>query len=170
MEIDVPANPEIYQGLTLTISMAEPHQKPYLKLLWGTKHQLSNLHQNIRETSSKVFIIPIVSVKCLIFLILLISRLQYFYISYLSILTDIADGLVGVGLITQSEDMPGMLQLDKGHNDMSKFLNRILGMKVEKQNLLFKYFADTLNATINQAKRSGKYDQVCFQVVNQITI
>ena len=73
---------------------------------------------------------------------------------------DIADGLVGVGLITQSEDMPGMLSLDKGHNDMSKFLNRILGMKVEKQNLLFKYFADTLNAIISQAKRSGKYDQV----------
>ena len=79
-------------------------------------------------------------------------------INYL--LSDIADGLVGVGLITQSEDMPGMLQLDKGHNDMSKFLNRILGMKVEKQNLLFKYFSDTLNATISQAKRSGKYDQV----------
>ena len=75
-------------------------------------------------------------------------------------LSDIADGLVGVGLITQSEDMPGMLQLDKGHNDMSKFLNRILGMKVERQNALFKYFADTLNAIINQAKRSGKYDQV----------
>ena len=56
--------------------------------------------------------------------------------------------------------MPGMLQLDKGHNDMSKFLNRILGMKVERQNALFKYFADTLNAIINQAKRSGKYDQV----------
>ena len=53
-----------------------------------------------------------------------------------------------------------MLQLDKGHNDMSKFLNRILGMKVEKQNILFKYFTDTLNAIINQAKRTGKYDQV----------
>ena len=82
------------------------------------------------------------------------------YIINCLLLIDIADGLVGVGLITQSEDMPGMLQLDKGHNDMSKFLNRILGMKVEKQNLLFKYFADTLNAIINQAKRSGKYDQV----------
>merc|ERR1719266_1308324 len=77
---------------------------------------------------------------------------------------DIADGLVGVGLITQSEDMPGMLQLDKGHNDMSKFLNRILGMKVERQNALFKYFADTLNAIINQAKRSGKYDQGILDV------
>ena len=43
---------------------------------------------------------------------------------------DIADGLVGVGLITQSEDCPGVLTLDKGYNDMSKFLNRILGIKV----------------------------------------
>ena len=75
---------------------------------------------------------------------------------------------MGVGLITQSEDMPGMLQLDKGHNDMSKFLNRILGMKVEKQNLLFKYFADTLNATINQAKRTGKYDQVSSLRIRKI--
>ena len=86
----------------------------------------------------------------------------YFLIYHFVYLLDIADGLVGVGLITQSEDMPGMLQLDKGHNDMSKFLNRILGMKVERQNALFKYFADTLNAIINQAKRSGKYDQVRF--------
>ncbi len=39
-------------------------------------------------------------------------------------LVDIADGLVGVGLITQSEDNPGFLTLDKGYNDMSKFLNR----------------------------------------------
>ena len=51
---------------------------------------------------------------------------------------DIADGLVGVGLITQSEDRPGAIELEKGYNDMSKFLNRILGMKVELQNMLFK--------------------------------
>ena len=79
-----------------------------------------------------------------------------------NIFSDVADGLVGVGLITNSEDMPGTLALDKGHNDMSKFLNRILGMHVEKQNMLFKYFADTLNAIITQAKRTGKYDQVQY--------
>ena len=33
-------------------------------------------------------------------------------------------------------------------------------MHVEKQNLLFKYFSDTLAAIIAQAKRSGRYDQV----------
>jgi len=77
---------------------------------------------------------------------------------------DIADGLVGVGLITSAEDNPGFLTLDKGYNDMSKFLNRILGMHVEKQNLLFKYFSDTLAAIISQAKRSGKYDQGILDV------
>ena len=62
---------------------------------------------------------------------------------------DIADGLVGVGLITQDQDNPGVLTLDKGYNDMSKFLNRILGMTVTKQNMLFKYFTDTLNSIID---------------------
>merc|ERR1719305_2121551 len=77
---------------------------------------------------------------------------------------DIADGLVGVGLITSSEDCPGVLTLDKGYNEMSKFLNRILGMHVEKQNLLFKYFSDTLAAIISQAKRAGRYDQGILDV------
>ena len=81
------------------------------------------------------------------------SSIHYFF-------QDIADGLVGVGLITQSEDCPGVLTLDKGYNDMSKFLNRILGLKVELQNILFKYFSDTLAAIISSAKRAGKYDQV----------
>ena len=54
-----------------------------------------------------------------------------------------------MGLITQNEDMPGMLTMDKGYNDMSKFLNRILGMPVLLQNLLFKYFTDTLNSIID---------------------
>ena len=79
-------------------------------------------------------------------------------------ISDIADGLVGVGLITSSEDCPGVLTLDKGYNEMSKFLNRILGMHVQKQNLLFKYFSDTLNAIIQGAKRSGRYDQGILDV------
>ena len=82
------------------------------------------------------------------------NRLHYL----LSFFPDIADGLVGVGLITQSEDMPGMLTLDKGYNDMSKFLNRILGLPVKLQNLLFKYFSDTLAAIITAAKRAGRLD------------
>ncbi|KAF5281855.1 hypothetical protein FQR65_LT14499 [Abscondita terminalis] len=71
---------------------------------------------------------------------------------------DIADALVGVGLIVNSENMPGVLSLDKDYNNMSKFLNRILGMPVDLQNRLFRYFTDTLAAIITQAKRTGRFD------------
>jgi len=71
---------------------------------------------------------------------------------------DVAGALVGVGIITNSEASPGNLILDKDYNNMSKFLNRILGMPVELQNRLFKYFTDTLAAIILQAKRMGRFD------------
>ncbi|GBP81493.1 Protein strawberry notch [Eumeta japonica] len=73
---------------------------------------------------------------------------------------DVANALVGVGLIVNSESSPGVLSLDKDYNNMSKFLNRILGMPVELQNRLFKYFTDTLAAVMEQAKRSGRFDLV----------
>lgn len=71
---------------------------------------------------------------------------------------DIAGALVGVGIIVNSEAMPGVLSLDKDYNNISKFLNRILGMPVELQNRLFKYFTDTLAAIISQAKKMGRFD------------
>ncbi|XP_053677627.1 protein strawberry notch [Anopheles nili] len=71
---------------------------------------------------------------------------------------DVAGALVGVGLIVNTEQMPGVLSLDKDYNNISKFLNRILGMPVELQNRLFKYFTDTLEATIAQEKKRGRFD------------
>ena len=44
------------------------------------------------------------------------------------------------------------------YNNISKFLNRILGMEVVLQNALFQYFAKTLEAVILEAKRSGRWD------------
>jgi hypothetical protein len=71
---------------------------------------------------------------------------------------DIAGALVGVGLIVNSEVNPGVLSLDKDYNSISKFLNRILGMPVELQNRLFKYFTDTLAAIIAKEKKIGRFD------------
>lgn len=65
---------------------------------------------------------------------------------------------MGVGMIVNSENMPGVLSLDKDYNNISKFLNRILGMPVDLQNRLFQYFTDTLNAIVGQAKRLGRFD------------
>ena len=44
------------------------------------------------------------------------------------------------------------------YNNIGKFLNRILGMEVQQQNSLFQYFADTLAAVIQEAKRNGRFD------------
>ncbi|XP_051972574.1 protein strawberry notch homolog 1-like [Xyrauchen texanus] len=70
---------------------------------------------------------------------------------------EIRNGLIGVGLINM-EDRSGVLSLDKDYNNIGKFLNRILGMEVQQQNALFQYFSDTLNAVIQNAKKSGRYD------------
>lgn len=41
---------------------------------------------------------------------------------------------------------------------MSRFLNRILGIRVELQNKLFDCFTETLETVIYTAKKAGKYD------------
>nr|XP_014965100.2 protein strawberry notch homolog 1 isoform X3 [Macaca mulatta] len=70
---------------------------------------------------------------------------------------DVRQGLIGVGLINV-EDRSGILTLDKDYNNIGKFLNRILGMEVHQQNALFQYFADTLTAVVQNAKKNGRYD------------
>ena len=42
--------------------------------------------------------------------------------------------------------------------NITKFLNRILGMEVEIQNSLFAYFTNTLGKIIMDAKKEGKWD------------
>lgn len=42
--------------------------------------------------------------------------------------------------------------------DISRFLNRILGMPVDVQNYLFSHFTDTMEDIIDRAKRAGKFE------------
>jgi len=44
------------------------------------------------------------------------------------------------------------------YNNISKFLNRVLGIEVDLQNLLFRYFTDTLTSVILEQKRRGAWD------------
>lgn len=41
---------------------------------------------------------------------------------------------------------------------ITKFLNRILGLEVHKQNYLFQYFTDNFDYLIEKDKKEGKYD------------
>lgn len=43
-------------------------------------------------------------------------------------------------------------------NNISRFLNRILGIRVQMQNILFRFFSDVLNSVVLDAKRNGSWD------------
>lgn len=65
-------------------------------------------------------------------------------------------GLLSVG-IGGRESRSGCLDVEKDCS-ISKFLNRILGLEVHKQNALFQYFSDTFDHLIAADKKEGKYD------------
>ncbi|CAH8510184.1 unnamed protein product [Heterobilharzia americana] len=68
-----------------------------------------------------------------------------------SFFNDVRASLQGVGLAT------GRCR-EKDSNQMSKFLNRILGIRVHIQNALFQYFSDTLEELTRRAKRDNRLD------------
>jgi len=76
-----------------------------------------------------------------------------------SFLKVVRESLVGIGFI-QKDDRNGVHSLvDKDYTNISRFLNRILGLTVQLQNSLFQYFTDTLAAIIKEAKRNGRWDE-----------
>ncbi|CAL8089156.1 unnamed protein product [Calicophoron daubneyi] len=64
---------------------------------------------------------------------------------------DVKASLQGVGLATNHGR-------ERDTNQMSKFLNRMLGMRVHIQNALFRYFSDTLEELTRRAKRDNRLD------------
>ncbi|CAK7293423.1 Protein strawberry notch homolog 2 [Vulpes lagopus] len=69
---------------------------------------------------------------------------------------DMKQGLLSVG-IGGRESRTGCLDVEKDCS-ITKFLNRILGLEVHKQNALFQYFSDTFDHLIEMDKKEGKYD------------
>ncbi|KAK2086836.1 Protein strawberry notch 2 [Saguinus oedipus] len=65
-------------------------------------------------------------------------------------------GLLSVG-IGGRESRNGSPDMEKDCS-ITKFLNRILGLEVHKQNALFQYFSDTFEYLIQMDKREGRYD------------
>uniref|UniRef100_A0A8C5KZ57 Protein strawberry notch homolog 2 n=1 Tax=Jaculus jaculus TaxID=51337 RepID=A0A8C5KZ57_JACJA len=69
---------------------------------------------------------------------------------------DMKQGLLSVG-IGGRESRTGCLDVEKDCS-IPKFLNRILGLEVHKQNALFQYFSDTFDHLIAVDKKEGRYD------------
>lgn len=70
---------------------------------------------------------------------------------------DCREAMVDVGLIEFDKSMRSYYA-DKDIS-VDRFLNRILGMKVNLQNTLFKYFSEIMDVYVKHAKRVGKYDK-----------
>ncbi|VDP83951.1 unnamed protein product [Echinostoma caproni] len=64
---------------------------------------------------------------------------------------DMKASLQGVGLVAGRSR-------EKDSGQMSKFLNRMLGLRVHIQNALFRYFSDTLEELTRRAKRDNRLD------------
>ena len=71
--------------------------------------------------------------------------------------TECRVALIGASLVSLQGNS-NLLTVEKDALNMSRFLNRILGLPVKLQNQLFSYFTDTLAAVCQQAKKLGKWD------------
>ncbi|ESO98738.1 hypothetical protein LOTGIDRAFT_231151 [Lottia gigantea] len=69
------------------------------------------------------------------------------------------ESLVLMGLVEVESMRTGCVIKDKDAGDVSKFLNRILGLAVEKQNLIFNYFTEAMKVIIKNAKKEGRYNE-----------
>uniref|UniRef100_A0A8C5IMW4 Protein strawberry notch homolog 2 n=1 Tax=Junco hyemalis TaxID=40217 RepID=A0A8C5IMW4_JUNHY len=69
---------------------------------------------------------------------------------------EMKQGLISVGICC-SQMKYGTVSVEKDCS-ITKFLNRILGLEVDKQNMLFQYFSDTFDYLIEKDKKEGKYD------------
>ena len=61
-------------------------------------------------------------------------------------------------MISIIKTIPRVMMLEKDYLDVTKFLNRILGMPVGLQNELFQYYTATLANVVIQAKRTGQFN------------
>ena len=72
---------------------------------------------------------------------------------------------VQVGLLAEGlseENVASLIETGGGtkdQGDVRRFLNRILGLSVRGQNLLFGYFTEVLEAEVKAAKAEGKYSE-----------
>ncbi|XP_028672102.1 protein strawberry notch homolog 2 isoform X1 [Erpetoichthys calabaricus] len=68
---------------------------------------------------------------------------------------DMKRGLMDVGIFCRELRFGVSVEKDC---TITKFLNRILGLEVHKQNSLFQYFTDNFDYLIDKDKKEGKYD------------
>ncbi|KAF6018566.1 hypothetical protein EB796_023110 [Bugula neritina] len=67
--------------------------------------------------------------------------------------------IVTMGFVTEREMAQGIQVPESDSRDVGRFLNRILGLQVVFQNLIFNYFIACLDVVITSAKKEGKFNE-----------
>ncbi|GMH45404.1 hypothetical protein BSKO_13361 [Bryopsis sp. KO-2023] len=95
------------------------------------------------------------------------------YPSFPDFCMDMRKHMLGVGMISPHVDAATVRDIVDGKQpahqcigvisqnhqlDISRFLNRLLGIQPEQQKIIFGYYLDILQDTIKAAKRDGRYD------------
>uniref|UniRef100_A0A8C6TD03 Protein strawberry notch homolog 2 n=1 Tax=Neogobius melanostomus TaxID=47308 RepID=A0A8C6TD03_9GOBI len=81
-----------------------------------------------------------------------------------SFIVDMKLGLMDVGIFCREPRFGINTEKDC---TITKFLNRILGLEVHKQNYLFQYFTDNFDYLIEKDKKEGKYDMGILGTVDR---
>eukprot|EP00198_Chlamydomonas_reinhardtii_P004217 XP_001693553.1 predicted protein [Chlamydomonas reinhardtii] len=69
------------------------------------------------------------------------------------------DSPIGRNLLQTSTSSSHLFRHTPGGGDVRRFLNRLLGLRVEEQALMFAYYAAVLGAEIQKARAEGKYSE-----------
>ena len=84
------------------------------------------------------------------------------------------DTMAGKELLQVHEELrETLLQiglLDEYQPPVSRFLNRLLGARVDLQSVLFGYFTAVFDADILQARRTGNYDEGISDIKGKVTV
>uniref|UniRef100_A0A674P6S9 Protein strawberry notch homolog 2 n=1 Tax=Takifugu rubripes TaxID=31033 RepID=A0A674P6S9_TAKRU len=78
------------------------------------------------------------------------------------LISDMKLGMMDVGILCKDPRFGISTEKDCS---ITKFLNRILGLEVHKQNYLFQYFTDNFDYLIEKDKKEGKYDMGILGIV-----
>ncbi|XP_064614960.1 uncharacterized protein LOC135479136 [Liolophura sinensis] len=70
-----------------------------------------------------------------------------------------------MGLISEGKVGQIAKVLDKDNGDVGKFLNRILGLSVQRQNLIFNYFCEVMKVMIANARKEGRYNEGLLDIM-----
>lgn len=73
--------------------------------------------------------------------------------------------LVLMGMLDVELLRSGAQIKDSEAGDVGRFLNRILGLGVKKQNLIFTYFTECLDSAIQAAKTEGRYNEGMLDIM-----